>query len=110
MRVRATNGAGMTSSVATESRGVVFDPTPPTTPGEGSFGADTGTELYAMGMMPMIAYRPPWPVVAEAPAYTGSIPPASSGETTNRTGSWNTSYDSDGSCIEYGYVDIIYTI
>src|SRR5690625_5834431 len=57
-----------------------------------------------MGMMPMIAYRPPWPVVAEAPAYTGSIPPASSGETPSFTVSWTASSDPESGIKEYEYV------
>ena len=65
--VRARNGAGLLSSVQSDTRGVMVDTSPPTAPGEGSPVVVLGPEPSAEGS----AMKVTGPVVSNPPAYSG---------------------------------------
>ena len=96
---RATNGVGLTSNVGSDSRGVVFDPTPPTTPGEGSPLADLGTPPETSSSMGYAGQ-----MVASPPAYLGPMPTNMQPEEPQFTVRWTAASDDESGIKEYEYV------
>ncbi len=97
--VRARNGAGLIGSVQSDSRGVVFDSTPPTAPAEGNPVADLGTPQIATSSQTYTGQS-----VMSPPSYLGPMLANTQPVQPSFVVRWIEASDTDSGIKEYEYV------